>query len=629
MANWQLTGNSIARDVRNLADNPARSIEMSGRMASVLVHYGPTLPVLDIVFPYYHTGREWGNVLKTSRKPHIRIQTAAGEDIDIDRVDRISFDGILSMNFKGHLIFETAAKIFPSTTSAAVLCIYTLRNISNKPARGWVSICREEDEAVETLEGTVTVSSRLIMRNSVSDRIDFEIGAGSSIEFAYAVQLSKDPEPEWLDIKSELEHRRELVDLAASRAEFASESIAIDIMYRFAKLRAVESVFDTQIGPMHSPGGGGGFYGGIWCNDQAEYAFPLFPYLGINNDVAIHDYELLADKMDESGRLPHSIEFAGLYLGPFERGDAAMYAYGASLFLLGLGEQSTAERLLPHIERAIDFEFAHMDERGIVHSETDELEGRYPTGDANLSTNSLFYAALVHAAELEEVMGHEERAHAYKDAAIRLHSDIERFFGANIEGYDTYRYYDGNDKLRGWICLPLAMGIYDRANATRDAILSDKLWSEHGLKVVSDNENVWERETLYAIRGLFLAGFVEEAAIKLDEISRRYTSGDSAPYVVEQSPSFTQLAAESALFARIITEGLFGIEPHFDEITIRPKLPQTWQYAKIRHIKLQAKDISIDLRRESGAVFVKCDVDDKTVFDGQLPDSGDITLASE
>jgi hypothetical protein len=42
----------------------------------------------------------------------------------------------------------------------------------------------------------------------------------------------------------------------------------LDTMFRFAKLRAGESIFRTKGGDVHSPGGGS-YYAAVWCNDQA------------------------------------------------------------------------------------------------------------------------------------------------------------------------------------------------------------------------------------------------------------------------------------------------------------------------------------------------------------------------
>lgn len=47
----------------------------------------------------------------------------------------------------------------------------------------------------------------------------------------------------------------------------------------FLKIRACESIYETQGGPMHGPGGES-YYAAIWANDQAEYINPYFPFTG-------------------------------------------------------------------------------------------------------------------------------------------------------------------------------------------------------------------------------------------------------------------------------------------------------------------------------------------------------------
>lgn len=625
MNNWHLHDSYIARNTADLPEGE-RSLEMSGRRASVIVHYGPSSPRLSLFFPYYHTGTGPRDVLNEELQPRIKVELGVRE-LRLQQVQTLRFDGILSADFAPDDCLQVKADIYPSTTSPAVFCRYSLRNTSGSILRGKISLERREDRKLTAMEGDITVSERLLLGDSLSERIDFQLEVGAELSFAYVVQASEG-EPQAYDADSELDARHALMELTNSRAEFASDYAELDFMVRLAKLRAVESTFETTIGPLHSPGGGD-FYGGIWCNDQAEYAFPLFPYLGINNDVALHNYLLLGQKMKDMGQMPYSIEAAGYFMGRLERGDAAMFAYGASDFVLGMGDRAILDRLLPFIERCIEFEFSKMDSQGIAHSESDELERRFPTGDANLSTNSLLYSALRKASVLENVAGNDARADEYSEAAEKLRSDIESYFGAQVEGFDTYRYYDGNDSLRGWICYPLTMGIYDRAQGTRDAILSDKLWSEHGLRVVSTDATVWERETMYAIRGLWQAGFAEDAADKLLEVAQRYTSGESAPYITETSPAFKQLAAESALLVRIVTEGLFGIEPQFNSIKIHPRLPEGWQSAKIRNVKLLGCDLAVELKRRDTTVYATCTFNGKPVFDGPVPDSGEIIIERE
>lgn len=96
-------------------------------------------------------------------------------------------------------------------------------------------------------------------------------------------------------------------------------------------------------------------------------------------------------------------------------------------------------------------------------SDADELENRFPAGKANLCTSSLYYDALISAGYLGRDLG--KPVAAYTRQAIALKKNIDRYFGGTVEGFDTYKYYEGNDVLRSWICIPLTVGIQDRKDA--------------------------------------------------------------------------------------------------------------------------------------------------------------------
>ena len=118
-----------------------------------------------------------------------------------------------------------------------------------------------------------------------------------------------------------------------------------------------------------------------------------------------------------------------------------------------------------------------INDKGVVKSDRDELEGRFPAGDANLCTSTLYYDALLSAAYLGESLGKSASTTAdYRRRAKAMRAAIESYFGANVKGYETYRYYEGNDILRSWICMPLIVGIYDRAAATIDALFRSDLY---------------------------------------------------------------------------------------------------------------------------------------------------------
>ena len=64
-----------------------------------------------------------------------------------------------------------------------------------------------------------------------------------------------------------------------SQCDVTTGNEIVDTMFAFAKLRAGESLFRTEKGLIHCPGGMA-FYAAIWCNDQCEYVAPWFAFTG-------------------------------------------------------------------------------------------------------------------------------------------------------------------------------------------------------------------------------------------------------------------------------------------------------------------------------------------------------------
>jgi len=238
----------------------------------------------------------------------------------------------------------------------------------------------------------------------------------------------------------------------------------------------------------------------------------------------------------------------------------------------------------------------------VVGSDSDELEGRFPAGKANLCTSSLYYDALNSAYYLGKSLGKNgKQLSEYKSQSAALKTNIEKYFGAKVMGFDTYQYYEGNDKLRAWICMPLTVTIFDRKQATINALFSPELWTEDGLACLSGDKTFWDRSTLYALRGVFAAGDIERGLKFLQYYSNRRLLGEHVPYPVEAFPEGNQrhLSAESGLYCRIFTEGLFGIRPvSLNSFTITPQLPGAWNYMKFNKVHGNQKEYDIAVERQ-------------------------------
>ncbi len=258
----------------------------------------------------------------------------------------------------------------------------------------------------------------------------------------------------------------------------------------------------------------------------------------------------------------------------------------------------------------------------MVASDSDELEGRFPAGKANLNTSSLYYDALNSAAMLGRDIGKDPTGlDDYRSQAARIRTAIDRYFGAEVDGFNTYRYYAGNTVLRAWICTPLAMGIFDRAPGTIEALFSPRLWTADGLASQAGDKTFWDRATLYALRGVLAAGETGRALPFLSQYSRRRLLGEHVPYPVEAWPEGNQrhLAAESALYCRIYTEGLFGIRPAgLRSFVITPRLPDGWDSMKLKGVQAFGRPFDITVTRSGGKMLVEVSSGGANVYSNTL-----------
>ena len=194
---------------------------------------------------------------------------------------------------------------------------------------------------------------------------------------------------------------------------------------------------------------------------------------------------------------------------------------------------------------------------------------------------------------------------------------MEDYFGAKVEGFDTYQYYEGNDILRSWICIPLTVGIFDRKEGTINALFSPRLWTENGLLTQAGSDTFWDRSTLYALRGVYACGATEKATEYLKFYSNRRLLGDHVPYAIEAWPEGSQrhLSAESGLYCRIVTEGMFGIRPTgLKSFTFTPRLPAEWDKMSLRKIKAFNATFDIEVIRENGKQVVTVKSEWKTLL---------------
>lgn len=591
----------------------ADHIEMSGRRMSVVLYWdidsnsvfglrrGLVFPMLRTVPNNTHASLMADNTLDIPSM--LRV---SGRKVTFT-TDSIEINGVMTVNASyksGDRSLSLETRIFPSTALPAMSEIYTLINTGEKAVDVIVPALSQSylTDASKGIDGSYIISSE------VSGAGPRTLKPGEALTFILNIQAyPQTGSPVTINAENELEARMAFIKGLDQSLVLHTPDKAIDTEFRYAKIRGSESIYETKGGLMHGPGGES-YYAALWANDQAEYINPFFPFLGYEagNESALNCFRHYARFMNDDFRpLPSSIIAEGddIWAGAGDRGDAAMIAYGASRYALARADRGEALELWPLIQWCLEYCRRNLNEDGVVRSDCDELENRFPAGKANLCTASLYYDALISAANLAHSLGKKPTVTStYLRQAKALCQSIENYFGANIQGFDTYRYYAGNDVLRSWICIPLVAGIEDRADETVRALFSPEMYTDDGVLTSQGYPVFWDRATLYALRGAFYAGHADEAMPRLSAFSSRRLTGDHVPYPVEAWPEGSQrhLSAESGLYCRVITEGVFGIRPTgMHSFSLKPSLPKDWNFAELRHIKAFGNDFDILIERFS------------------------------
>ena len=498
---------------------------------------------------------------------------------------------------------EMTRRIFPSTDKPLMGELYTMRNITQRAQIVYIP----DYSQVFTTPADKGVTGSYIVRSDLTGTGTFTIQPGDSLTFGAVFQAYRVGETMvTVDLADEFEARRAFLAIMDGSLVLDTPNDVIDREFRFAKIRASESIFKTRGGYMHGPGGES-YYAAIWANDQAEYVNPFFPFTGYGtgNASALNSYMHFARFMnDKYEPIPSSIIAEGddIWNGAGDRGDAAMIAHGASRYVMERGSREEAEQLWPLIEWCLEYCRRQLNEAGVVKSNCDELEGRFPAGEANLCTSTLYYDGLRSAAMLCKELGQgNKRTAEYSRQADALAIAIEKYFGAEVGGFHTYRYYDGNTLLRSWICMPLIVGIENRAEGTIAALTSPKLLTNDGLLTQEGSDTFWDRSTLYSLRGIYIAGDVATADHLMNHYSNRRLLGNHVPYPIEAWPEGSQrhLSAESGLYCRSVVEGMFGLRPTgLRSFTVSPRMADGWDTMALRHIRAFESDFDIEVVRD-------------------------------
>lgn len=559
---WYIVENKRMTETKTL-EGHTEFLEMSGERVSGIVHYGvkdgELLITRDIVFPSFRI------------QPNDTHGSYCIRDVELpdffgaETFDKAQLSGILT--FYSHTDNASIKRSFyPSTTLS---CFYEDIEITALTAD--VKPVYRQTERLETKLGC----EGYFYVERIADKEPCVVKQGRTFRviFTYRTYFANQEPPFETNA---LEKRMARVEQLINQCDLTTGDDVIDTEFAFAKIRAGESLFRTKKGLVHCPGGYS-YYNAVWCNDQLEYAAPWFAFTGDKkaleaSENAFSWYEPYMN--DEYHHIPSSIIADGYdyWNGAGDRGDAAMYLFGLSRYLITLGKAPNVKQE-EALEWCVEYIKRKTMDDGAVYSDSDELEGRISSG-VNLSTTSLAFGGLYLVSLLWKKYGKDSLYRKANELRERIGKAFEEHFGAELKGYKTYAYHKGCNVIRAWNCLPIYMGVFDRADDTLDSI-EETLWNDCSCRTTEGENTMWDRSALYFITSLFRAGKTEKAFLMLKEYSQKRLLGDRVPYPVEAYPegNMRHLSAESALYCRVITDGLLNIVVDENNFSFSKKVP--------------------------------------------------------
>ena len=638
--NHSIVWNVTAENKLPHSDN----FEMDGKKVACIVYYSidekkKLTSKRDVIFPQLRTfveswNEQWGKYrayFRQSFQDDLLPRFSVGNNkFVLGEIDSVEIKGKISFFHKPADGIAVKRTLFPSMNERLFIEKWEMRNVSEKPIMVFAGNIK-----YETQQKGEKGMYHLTAYSDAPESKELLPGEMMSFGVYFAAGIN-DEKLTGFDLVLQEEQRNQFISEIESNLILETPDNTINTLFFFSKIRAAESLYETKMGLVHSPGGGN-YYAGIWANDQGEYSSPFFPYLGYANGnlAALNCYKwFLKNKPDDFSPIISSWEMEGdLTCCGLDRGDAAMLAYGASHFALASGRKELALEIWQLIEWCLEYCNTRKNSEGVITSTSDEMEGRISTGGANLATSALYYGALRNASYLSRELGKFEYSKSLDIKITQMESSIEKYFGTTIDGLETYKYFEGNTTFRHWICLPLVMGIEKRKVGTIDALLN-KLWTENGILVeytpeVKEDAVFWDRGTLYALRGTFKAGAIDLSLEKLKAFSEKRLTGDHVPYVVEAYPenNMKHLSAESALYCRIFTEGLLGMEPTgFRSFSVVPVLPKSWDHYDFKNIRAFNSCFDVKVKRVKDEIELTVIQKEKTIYKGIVKSGSKVNI---
>ena len=282
-------------------------IEMSGKQVSVVLRYGVNAEgefVINksMVWPLLRTipNNTHASLMRRFDWNPLDLVTVNGRTINGEKVEKIRLKGMLAVESSYNGGWYGQCKVIreylPSVDQPALVENYFLINTDKKPMSVEIPVTNDRlfTDPQKGVDGSYLIEMKMD-RNGY-----FSIQPGDTMAFsAYIIGYKKGQPALAINGQQEKLKRMEAVTSWMDNLVLETPDPVIDRMFAFSKIRACESIYETQGGPMHGPGGES-YYAAIWANDQAEYINPYFPFTGYDygNASALNSFKHFARFMN-------------------------------------------------------------------------------------------------------------------------------------------------------------------------------------------------------------------------------------------------------------------------------------------------------------------------------------------
>lgn len=533
-----------------------------------------------------------------------------------EKLVNVKINGFITITSK-HKHYNITKKLYAASTFPGFICDINITDTSNNYNQPFhLYFPKSNLENIKIPEELTANKEKFIFETSLFNRknkkIDEINSSNIDFKFRYVISILRPNEKIHYNHQKEYKQRKEFINQIKNKCQLKTSNKYLDFMFYLCKIRASESIFKTKAGLMHSPGGGN-YYAAVWTNDQIEYAAPFFAYLNydIANIATENTFNMYEKYMYGDLALVTSIiaEGDGYWNGAKDRGDGAMFAYGTLKYLLTRNDKNLSKKYHNQIKWCIDYTIKQKNLYGVYNSDSDELENRFESGNCNISTNSIFHEALLDYKKLYN----EE---TYENERISLENNFDNyFFNDNVEEFKTYQYCKEEKHLRSHIFYPLTAHLFTKKDEVINSLLNSPLFINGNFLTTTQCDVYWDRVTLMAIRGLYNSSY--NAYNLLINYTENRLLKDHVPYPIEAYPEGNKahLSAESALYCRLIVEGMLNYEvENENNFSLTLHLDKSQKSIQLLNFYTNGKIINIKIKKElfSNTYKVLIQYDDKT-----------------